>query len=149
MDAIGAYTDVLASGPAVVMGDLNSGSDLRQQQPSSKGHSRIVSALADLGLVSAYHAFHRAEQSSPASALMRIWTRCSADRFHFVQDFGEQQTMVRESTVDRQRQTIDFGFELIDPRLQFGEAELRKITRFRERDGHIVKLLVDRFWHLL
>jgi exonuclease III len=34
----------------------------------TKGHSRIVSALADLGLVSAYHAFHHVDQGHETHA---------------------------------------------------------------------------------
>jgi endonuclease/exonuclease/phosphatase family metal-dependent hydrolase len=52
-----AYHRVLRSDPAIVLGDLNSGSNLTRQQPS-KGHARILAALEDCGLVSAYHAFH-------------------------------------------------------------------------------------------
>ena len=37
---------------------MNSGTNLSTRQTPSKGHSRIVDALADIGLVSAYHAFH-------------------------------------------------------------------------------------------
>jgi hypothetical protein len=57
-----AYADILRAGPAVVLGDLNSGTDLGIGRASTKGHSRIVNLLADLGLVSAYHAFHNLEQ---------------------------------------------------------------------------------------
>jgi hypothetical protein len=57
MRTLDAYHRVLQSGPAVVMGDLNSGSNLTRQPPS-KGHARILAALKDCGLVSAYHAFH-------------------------------------------------------------------------------------------
>jgi endonuclease/exonuclease/phosphatase family metal-dependent hydrolase len=59
MRTLEAYDRVLRSGPAVVMGDLNSGTNLSARQRPSKGHSRIIDALADLGLVSAYHAFHK------------------------------------------------------------------------------------------
>jgi hypothetical protein len=57
MRTLDGYRRVLRSGPAVVLGDLNSGSNLTRQQPS-KGHARILAALEDCGLVSAYHAFH-------------------------------------------------------------------------------------------
>ncbi len=57
MATLDAYRRVLRSGPAVVLGDLNSGSNLTRQPPS-KGHARILAALKDCGLVSAYHAFH-------------------------------------------------------------------------------------------
>ena len=61
MRTLEAYDRVLRSGHAVVMGDLNSGTNLNTKQSPSKGHSRILDALADLGLVSAYHAFHNIE----------------------------------------------------------------------------------------
>jgi endonuclease/exonuclease/phosphatase family metal-dependent hydrolase len=56
-----AYAGVLRSGPAIVMGDLNSGTRLNGEHALSKGHSRIINLLSGLGLVSAYHAFHRTE----------------------------------------------------------------------------------------
>jgi hypothetical protein len=61
MRTLKAYDRVLRSGPAIVMGDLNSGTNLAGTGPPSKGHARILGALADRGLVSAYHAFHRFE----------------------------------------------------------------------------------------
>lgn len=60
MKTLDAYRTVLGSGPAVVMGDLNSGTDLARKA-TSRGHLRIVNALADHGLVSAYHVFHQVE----------------------------------------------------------------------------------------
>jgi exonuclease III len=59
--ALDAHADLLQAGPAVVMGDFNSGSALADAPTPTRGHQRIVDALADLGLVSAYHAFHRVE----------------------------------------------------------------------------------------
>jgi endonuclease/exonuclease/phosphatase family metal-dependent hydrolase len=61
MRTLKAYDRVLRSGPAVVMGDLNSGTNLNTRQSPSKGHARILAALADVGLVSAYHRFHGVE----------------------------------------------------------------------------------------
>jgi len=61
MRTLDAYGRILRSGSAVVMGDLNSGTNLAGEKSINKRHSRIVAALADLGLVSAYHAFHRVE----------------------------------------------------------------------------------------
>jgi endonuclease/exonuclease/phosphatase family metal-dependent hydrolase len=63
MRTLEAYHRVLRSGPAVVMGDLNSGSNLTREQPS-KGHAHILAALADAGLVSAYHAFHQVDHGN-------------------------------------------------------------------------------------
>jgi len=64
MRTLKAYDRVLRSGPAVVMGDLNSGANLNTRPAPSKGHARILAALADLGLVSAYHRFHGVEHGS-------------------------------------------------------------------------------------
>ena len=61
MRTLDAYDDVLRSGPSVVMGDLNSGTNLNKARSPSKGHSRILCRLDDLGLVSAYHSFHHVE----------------------------------------------------------------------------------------
>ena len=72
MRTLKAYERVLRSGPAVVMGDLNSGTNLAREVTSpSKGHGRIVDALADLGLVSAYHAFHQVDHGSERHATYR------------------------------------------------------------------------------
>jgi len=61
MRTLDAYGRVLRSSPTVVMGDLNSGTNLARRKSTNKGHSQILKALADHGLVSAYHASHRVE----------------------------------------------------------------------------------------
>jgi hypothetical protein len=66
-----AYDRVLRAGPVVVMGDLNSGANLNTRQSPSKGHARILTALADFGLVSAYHSFHGVGHGSEAHATYR------------------------------------------------------------------------------
>jgi len=71
MRTLQAYDRVLRSGSAVVMGDLNSGTNLNAKKSPSKGHSRIVAALHDLGLVSAYHAFHDTEHGHEAHPTYR------------------------------------------------------------------------------
>jgi len=71
MRTLKAYDRVLRSGPAVVMGDLNSGANLNTRQSPSKGHMRILAALADVGLVSAYHRFHGVEHGSEAHPTYR------------------------------------------------------------------------------
>jgi exodeoxyribonuclease III len=67
MRSLEAFQTVLRSGPAVVLGDLNSGSNLTRQSPS-KGHARMLKALEDLGMVSAYHAFHTVTHGYEAHA---------------------------------------------------------------------------------
>ena len=59
MRTLDAYETVLRSGPSVVMGDLNSGTDLNKPGNPSNRHARVLARLTDLGLISAYHAFHR------------------------------------------------------------------------------------------
>jgi len=55
MRTLHAYDKVLRSGA------LNSGTNLAGTRSPNKGHSRILDRFADLGLVSAYHAFHHFE----------------------------------------------------------------------------------------
>lgn len=55
------YADLLAAGPTVVMGDLNSNAIWDHEHPEDRSHSALVRRLSDLGLVSAYHAHHREE----------------------------------------------------------------------------------------
>jgi endonuclease/exonuclease/phosphatase family metal-dependent hydrolase len=71
MRTLKAYDRVLRSRPAVVMGDLNSGTNLNDRRSPSKGHARIIAALADLGLVSAYHAFHKVDHGHEAHPTYR------------------------------------------------------------------------------
>jgi endonuclease/exonuclease/phosphatase family metal-dependent hydrolase len=61
MRTLDAYDGVLRSEQSVVMGDLNSGTNLKQAGQPSRGHSRILARLAELGLVSAYHVSHNVE----------------------------------------------------------------------------------------
>ena len=66
MRTLDAYSSILSSGSTVVMGDLNSGSNLTREKSTNKRHLQIVAALADHGLVSAYHAFHGVEHGEEA-----------------------------------------------------------------------------------
>jgi hypothetical protein len=59
MRTLDAYDDVLRSRPSVVMGDLNSGSTLKEASPPSNLDKRILSRFTHLGVVSAYHSFTR------------------------------------------------------------------------------------------
>jgi hypothetical protein len=61
MLTLDAFEDVLRRGPAIVMGDFNTGTRLRGARPLARDHVRMLSAFADLGLVSAYHAFNGVE----------------------------------------------------------------------------------------
>ena len=61
MRTLDAFGDILRSGPAVLMGDFNSGISLSAVRPPVEAHTRMLAALADFGLVSAYHAFHGVE----------------------------------------------------------------------------------------
>jgi len=61
--AVQAHASAFRAGPGVVMGDFNSGTRLvpGAPEPSTRGHLELVRQLGALGLVSAYHAFHRVD----------------------------------------------------------------------------------------
>jgi endonuclease/exonuclease/phosphatase family metal-dependent hydrolase len=61
--AVQAHASAFRAGPAVVMGDFNSGTRLfpGTPEPATRGHLELVRRLGALGLVSAYHAFHGME----------------------------------------------------------------------------------------
>jgi len=71
MRTLDAYETVLRSGPSVVMGDLNSGTDLNKPGDPSNRHARVLARLTGLGLVSAYHAFHRVAHGREAHPTYR------------------------------------------------------------------------------
>jgi endonuclease/exonuclease/phosphatase family metal-dependent hydrolase len=54
-----AHASVVRDAPAIVFGDFNSGTSLVRFGSSSRHHQRLVDEFDALGLVSAYHAFHR------------------------------------------------------------------------------------------
>lgn len=55
------HADLLRAAPSVVMGDFNSGTRMSGERRTSPGHTQIVDAFEQLGLVSAYHAFYRVQ----------------------------------------------------------------------------------------
>jgi exodeoxyribonuclease III len=55
--AVFLYRKLIASGPTVFMGDVNSNVIWDHQHAPDRSHSALVKQLSDLGLVSAYHAF--------------------------------------------------------------------------------------------
>jgi exodeoxyribonuclease III len=61
--AVEVYRDLLRAQPAVVVGDFNSNS-IWDRKRRGRDHSALVRLLADLGLVSAYHTFHREAQGA-------------------------------------------------------------------------------------
>ncbi len=61
--ALRAYARLLVERPSIVAGDLNN--HIRWDKPGkASNHANAVVASAALGLVSAYHAFHRLEQGA-------------------------------------------------------------------------------------
>jgi hypothetical protein len=71
MRTLDAYADLLRRGPAVVIGDLNSGTCLHRERSPGRNHARLVGALTDFGLVSAYHAFFDVDHGHETSATYR------------------------------------------------------------------------------
>ena len=62
---------LLRSAPAIVMGDLNMGSKLGKGRRKTHRSAEVFAAFADLGLVSAYHAFHGCEHGAEPHATYR------------------------------------------------------------------------------
>ena len=56
--AVELYRHLLSGKPSVVMGDFNSNAIWDAGHPTNANHSALVALLAELGLESAYHAFH-------------------------------------------------------------------------------------------
>ncbi|MES1256599.1 MAG: endonuclease/exonuclease/phosphatase family protein [Acidobacteriota bacterium] len=71
MRTLDAYDDILRAGPAVVMGDFNSGTNLGGKRSPAMAHTRMLAAFADLRLVSAYHAFHGVEHGHETHSTYR------------------------------------------------------------------------------
>ena len=71
LQSVAASAELIRSGPTVVMGDFNSGTNLGGTPALTRGHSRIVDALGSLGLVSAYHAFHKVDHGHEPHATYR------------------------------------------------------------------------------
>lgn len=63
-----AHGDLMRAAPTVVIGDLNSGSRLDRRPSQTKHHQKVLDACCDLGLVSAYHAFHRVDPGQERDA---------------------------------------------------------------------------------
>jgi exonuclease III len=63
-----AHADLLRAGPALVLGDLNTGSRLGRHRSSTRHHERLLDLCSELGLVSAYHAFHRVDSGRESHA---------------------------------------------------------------------------------
>jgi hypothetical protein len=55
--AVHLYRKLIASGPAVFIGDVNSNVIWDSQHPADRNHTALVNQLSALGLVSAYHSF--------------------------------------------------------------------------------------------
>ena len=62
--AVEAYRDLITAYPTVLVGDFNSNSIWNRKRPGARDHGALVNILGDLGIVSAYHAFHAEEQGS-------------------------------------------------------------------------------------
>jgi hypothetical protein len=55
--AVEAYRDPIAAQPTVIAGDFNSNAIWNRKRPTSRDHRYLVAMLAELGLVSSYHAY--------------------------------------------------------------------------------------------
>lgn len=64
LQAAEAYKDILLNQPSVIMGDFNSNACWDKKRKPARDHSAMVSHLADLGLKSSYHHFHKEEHGA-------------------------------------------------------------------------------------
>ena len=63
-----AEKEAISRQPTVVLGDLNSGARLGRRASPTRHHARVLDVCRELGLVSAYHAFHRVAAGAEAHA---------------------------------------------------------------------------------
>jgi hypothetical protein len=79
--AVEMYREVFTSSACVLMGDLNSNVIWDHTHPAELNHSALVTLMGSLGLVSAYHGFHKEEQGRETRpALYYRWNESTA--FH-------------------------------------------------------------------
>jgi exonuclease III len=62
--AVECYSDLIAAQPTIIVGDFNSNKIWDYKRPAHLNHSGLVRNLSELGLVSAYHYFHREKQGA-------------------------------------------------------------------------------------
>lgn len=55
--AVETYRGLIASSPTMIVGDLNSNAIWDSSHPKHLNHSALIALLAELGIVSSYHAF--------------------------------------------------------------------------------------------
>ena len=68
--AVEMYRGLIAASPTVLIGDFNSNVIWDKGHPRDLNHSSLVKKLAELGLVSAYHAFHNEQQGAVSVPLL-------------------------------------------------------------------------------
>jgi endonuclease/exonuclease/phosphatase family metal-dependent hydrolase len=80
LDTLARYSDFLRSGPSVVAGDFNN--QLSFDRPNRAcNHANNLSALRELGLVSAYHTYHGVGQGDERHPT-HYWHRRPEKAFH-------------------------------------------------------------------
>jgi len=71
LKTVTACRNIIRAAPTVIMGDFNSGSKLFNTPRPTRRHAPIVDALSTLGLVSAYHTFHKVKVAEEPQATYR------------------------------------------------------------------------------
>jgi hypothetical protein len=89
MAALDHYSDVLSGGRAVMMGDFNSSTKVRSQ---ARTHQRFVTAAAQLGLASVYHA-NSGEAHGVESVSTYLHSSGTDCRFHIDYCFVSQELL--------------------------------------------------------
>ena len=72
--AVECYRDLIIEQPTVIIGDFNSNKIWDYKRPPDQNHSGLVRNLVGLGLVSAYHEFHREPQGSETRPTLYLLT---------------------------------------------------------------------------
>jgi exodeoxyribonuclease III len=70
-NALSSHPEWFGHGPVVMAGDFNS--NCRWDNLTEGGHTTLVAELAELGLVSGYHAYHREEQGAETNPTFHLY----------------------------------------------------------------------------
>ena len=105
LKALRHYRDFLTSAPSVIAGDFNN-HPLWDKPGKVNNHANIVNAMTELGLVSAYHAFHKIESGKEAEATL-YWRDRKKDGPKYHIDY----CFIPESWIGRLRQASIGSFD--------------------------------------
>ena len=79
--AVEMYADEIRARPTIIAGDFNSNAIWNRKRDDSRDHKYLVRMLAELGLVSAYHAFRGEEHGGETTPTFHMYKR-ESEPFH-------------------------------------------------------------------